>query len=580
MNEERLKMIPNPRLVKLVTLRQTGDPLKGLRELIQNAWDSHDDRIEKGEIPAPVEIVVTEEDNKSVLYFADNGAGWGKSKEEFEAKMMDLGGAWKPVERRGEFGLGRGQVLSMIYDPDTDKLEGEISVTTIINGEPWTIDDFRVEGNDITFSKAKKKGEKTLGEKDHGTQWKIVSNKPNFFDYEKIREYLKNNVKGETPVKLNGYIICFPFEGEKHSIENLADVYFQPDKDRFRVFNQGIYVGEVTIFGEWAGGWGGDINTRYKLDVNIARSEVLFEDDRWKEEVVPKIKEIIKMKIDGEEKFTDSQMAAIRIEMRYDPSLRERWKDKKIFKLSDGKVISLRELVESIKKYGRAFYGDNTDFNSKMNDMGYAILSKEMGLGTIDRILEAMGLPELGDAETAPEFAEARGEGFKEYKRITPQEKFVSKLLEKIIENSGLPPRNVKWGKAPIMEDPVTHKKYGKEAWTDGKTTIWLNREMWKDVIKEIEKGGAFQIKPILKFFPPIVHEMSHDIDTRGIIPHKTPEFFERFEKNLEKISEGATKLFKDGSLYYPPTDSYARLIHEIEVKRKERAKEELEEIL
>jgi hypothetical protein len=564
--EEKIEMKPADRLVKLTVTRQAGDPLKGICEAIQNAFDTHDDRVKLGETPAPIEVRVTDEyikgKLKSVLYISDNGIGWGETPEEFLEKMRLFGEKWKPAEARGEFGIGRGQTMSMIYDPNKDKFDGDIIVTTMIKGEPYYITGFEIRGNKILFDPPKKGGVKTLGESNKGTEWKIISNKPGFFKEDEIRKFIEENIRGEYPIKFNGELISVPVKGERFVLPD-AYVYFVKDMNEFKIFNRGI---KIVKHESIVPGWGGEIYTKIPLTTDLGRSKVFDEDENWKE-IKERIREITYNKIDTTEDFTDEQMKGVIQEMAKDKRLAERWRNKKVFKLSDGKIISLDDLIFRGKIKKGVYYGENTPYNSDLNDRLFAVLDRDFyftEMGSIDKLVEMYDLPPIYDIESSPEVAELKAVGFKEVKKkeLTADEKIASKILEKIIEESGLPPRHIRWG--------ITKAKISL-AWTDGTKTIWLNREILSPKIKDISKGGAYQLKAVIELLPHIIHEMTHEEDTRKFIPHKTRSWYEREQKVSEKIFEGFKKLFKDNKLYSPITNRFEELIHKIQ---EERAKE------
>jgi len=564
---KEIEMKGDERLPYLVATRQAGDPLKGIRELIQNAWDSHDERVARtGETPEPVDIIVKEKDNKSIFLFSDNGLGFD-SKEDFEEKIAVMGGEWKVgTGARGEFGIGKGQALGMIYDPDKDNYDGEIEITTIINGEPWTIKGFKVKNKKIYFQEAQRGGEKELGEFHTGTQWKVISNKPNFFEERKIRNYIEDNIKGEYPIKFNEQIVSPPLEGERFNIDDLAVAYFQPTKTFFLVYNRGIKAGSPEIIK----GWGGDILTKKSLVTGLARETIHEEDDKW-----IKIKESIKDKIeddiDGMEKFSDEQKLGTLHLIAENPTKNiERWKEKKIIKLSDGKIITLRDLLSRADVYGGVWYGDDTLVNSKANDLGYAIVHKDWGFWADDLndILEHLGYYKTTNSEKAEELQPIRSIGYKSFvkEELNDEEKMASRTLEKIIVESGLNPRTVVFGIGPA------------NAWTDGRTTITFSRKEFSRAIKDIGKGGAHEIRAILDMLPSLIHEMTHDDDDRGTLRHATSDFYEKYMDTEKKIIKGAKKLFKGSKMFHPAFD-YRELIHMLNQYQKQKSKELLREL-
>lgn len=572
---KKIKMESAKRLPYLVATQQAGDPKKGIRELIQNALDSHDARKKLGQEPEPINIGLGREDTKSVLYFSDNGVGWGNTVDEFVKKMKLMGAKWKDVDDRGDFGIGRGQALGMIYDPDIDNYDGTIEVTTFIQGTPYTITGFEVVGKEgeqeIVFDYPVQGGEKKFGEKNLGTEWKIVSNKPDFFDKELIEQYIIDNIRIEEPILLNRRVISPPFEGEKRII-TLRDektmkpieavVYFQKGKDEFSIYNRGL---KVDITDEIVKGWGGDIITKFNLKTGVSREKIHEEDDNYNN-IREDLTEMIIDKAETLVRFNDSQKKGLQ-QLIYDsPAVSNRLWDKKIFIQTDGSLASLSDIARSQKIFGGSWIGVDTKFNADRIDEGRVILHKDKNIWDwrVDKLLRNAGLEETTPVEQEPQFEKILVQGFKEFEP-TEKQRLASKLLEKIIIDSGIRPREVLWGKGSAR------------AWTNGKDKIWFHIDKWD--VKDIDKGGSYQARLIFSMIPTLIDEVTHDEDTRGTMKsHLTQEWLTNFQKNTFKITEGAKKLFPDEKFYTPLTDSYENLIHEIERVKARKGKEKFRE--
>jgi hypothetical protein len=261
--------------------------------------------------------------------------------------------------------------------------------------------------------------------------------------------------------------------------------------------------------------------------------------------------------IDGLDRFTNEQMDGILEFIKDKDEMAQRWEDKRIIRLCDDKVISIKNLVMRAKIRGKVFYGENDQANSRANDLGWVIVPLRSA-SEIDRILLMYGLEiQTTNAARAPELAPIYGEGYKEFKRNTKQEKIISKALEKILENSDdIRPRTVLWGKGPAG------------AWTDGRNTVWFDREIWKEKIKDVKKGGAFLVKAILDMSGTLIHEMAHDTDDRGAVRHGTSTFMENFEERGRSILNGMSVLFQDDKFLNPMTGEYESLAREKSLER------------
>lgn len=585
---ERVEMRADERLAKLVATRQSGDPKKGIRELIQNAEDTMRKRRNlTGEEPAPIEIYAGTEGGfpddglgdshpikltGSFLTFVDSGYGFD-TPEDFLEKMSIMGGEWKGVDDRGEFGIGKGQAIGMIYNPTKDDYDGEVEITTMIKGEPWRIDGFRVEGGKITFNKPYMvknwMSEEKIGDPRWGTMWHVKSNKLKTFNSEEISEYLEENVKG-IPIKLNGDMLDSETYGKKVDVPG-ATVWFRDDSAQFTVYNRGIRIAEEKV----VRGWGGDIITTKNLKTSMSREEIMQEDATWKE-IKTGVEHVIISQIDDMAKFSDEQKRGvlnILIE-REDRGLYSRWQNKRIVKLVDGKVITLQRFVEMAKSHGGFFYGGESQVNSELTDHGIPIVT-DAAHWYLDSLLKVYHPNEAwanyDKIEESIFYIERKG---KKHKLIdksawTHDEILTSKLLEEIIKESGLKPRSVLWGKAPSM------------GWTNGKDYVALNRDKFKHVIQGIKEGGAKQASIMHNLMPILIHEMAHDTDNRGTDAHATSDFYESYNDATVKLSGAAARMFREDTFYSPLFGKYIPMrVMDIEKGSKSKAMKSLKEVM
>jgi hypothetical protein len=183
---------PSRSLLKAVLTRQAGDWRKGLLELVQNAIDATEE--------PRIEFTV----DPYTLVCSDNGVGIGNTREEIIKRFAVFGNSEKRDDDAtlGHFGIGRGQTLCLIWSPELDRLDGEITVES--NG--FVLSDFRVD-EELGF---------TLSEKEYvrGTTWTIRANEPTF-DADEVAAYLREHVLIDYPVTVNGEDVRQELSGER-----------------------------------------------------------------------------------------------------------------------------------------------------------------------------------------------------------------------------------------------------------------------------------------------------------------------------------------------------------------------------
>lgn len=534
---KRGKMVAVPELVKKVMSRQAGKPKKGIRELMQNAFDSHD--LREGE-ELPIQIKVEQRPDESVLYFADSGVGWAKDPLTFYRKMKLVGHDWKD-EARGEFGIGRGQALSMIYDPDVEDYVGEAKVTTLIDSEPWTITNFGMNKT-IHFDNPKKGiDEKKLGDPEHGAQWTIVSPDPEFFTEEGIRDYVRKNVIGEYPVEVNGELVTPETRGEKHKIE------FEVDGEKyeavlylerrgiggFDVYNRGIKVARPYF----TTGWCGKVLTKFNLPATMSRENIDRKSDVWKK-MKRKIQDVIanKCKTASELNSKEREGMANLIQDRGD--LRDDFKYREVFKLADGSYASFSELGGYVDRKGKLLSGDMNKITGRMIDCGIPVLDEsELTYETKKFFAEEFGLSDPGDEDkytpkNARKSEEYSKRASKEYKKLemTHNEKLMAEAFERIQSEAGMRDkmREIRFGEGPNVN-----------AWTDGRSEVVFAREEFDNWVEKADESPADFIQTIEHLFPHFVHEVAHDEDTRGsIISHQNIDWFRNWKETAEKFMD------------------------------------------
>jgi hypothetical protein len=267
------KMVASERLLQRVIISQNGDMMTGIRELIQNSFDSYykfDTENKR------IEFSFSGRDNITGFYHTmtcrDYGKTLGSTEDEVFGNFFIFGDSDKSDEEIGEFGIGRGQTIAMIYNPDNLKLEGE---HTIISGN-FVIKDINIEEltADIYHDP----------ERVEGTMWTMTSLVPKF-DKDEIAKFIYNKYRGEIPVLVDDEVVSKVIDkensndGEYYSTP-AADIWIEFNKDyssSIDVYDRGFFVCYKPVIS----GWGGTIVTKEALKLNFARNEI-FDTETWR----------------------------------------------------------------------------------------------------------------------------------------------------------------------------------------------------------------------------------------------------------------------------------------------------------
>lgn len=481
-------------LLKDVITRQAGSPLKGIIELIQNSIDAITvQRRSKPRFKGKIEIEVNESGNQSILTFSDNGVGLGKTQKEVERNfsVFGLGNKREDTELLGEFGMGRGQTISMIYNPEKDKLDGSIEVRS--NGH--ALKNFRVD-NELSFDIEKSTPKTT------GTQWHIKSNKPRFFTRLGISKYISDNVRTDISICYNNdQIKITQPRGKKVLDDEDVSVWVEKNTSDFRLFDRAFYVCRLDV----VKGWGGTIVSRVPLKQNFARNDVIDGDAT----VTKAHKWILSNVISEIGNFTtttrlnDDKRKGILTLLENTPRWLDKWRNLKVFTLTNGKKVSYDGLSGS-----EIYSGNKGDIVcDKLNQkLGIAVLD-----GTTWSQLNVLGNERrIRDFKSAPKGSKAyqilTGISGEKHQTVvlTPEKAKLLSVFQEVFDTKS---RELRFGESKVSQ-----------GWTNGRTYVFLDIGYIDEQLERYQPLGLLRV--LVAMHGLVAHEMAHNNDDTITMQH------------------------------------------------------------
>ncbi len=378
--------------------------------------------------------------------------------------------------------MGRGQTMSMIYDPEKDCLDGCISVSS----GTYMLHNFRVD-EELSF-------EMDRCEKVTGTVWGIVSNKPKFFSVPDIEDHIRRNVRTDIAVLINGrQVDGVQPRGEKIETEKCT-VWFDKRADGFRLFDRSIYVTTLDV----VKGWGGTIVTKVAVKQNFARNDYI-EGDSVVGEVLSCVVARIVSDIDSlapNSRLNDDKRRGIIRYMYDNPAKMNEWSDLKVFSLTNGRKVSLRDIGGKEVHSGRK--GDVTA--DAIIQRGAIVLDDgfRMALSVVGKKVgkSISHYKQASQNSIAGRYLYGRAErhhnDIQDYNR---EQLALHTIFNSAYIHGG---REIKFGKSDVSD-----------GWTDGRTYVYLN---WAYVKKQFDFYRHSGIMSVLwACHGLIAHEMAHN---------------------------------------------------------------------
>lgn len=460
MEKRAFKM--SPMLLYDVISRQAGSIEKAILEIVQNAIDAKATKIELTISP-------------DRLYAYDDGVGMSESEilEYFEV----FGHSFKrdKSEYLGTFGMGRGQTFA----------QGRTIWRT--NAHEMLID-IRSNGLDYEL--------KGLESPIKGTEISINLYSPivPFFVMEKLKDWLKYV---HIPITVNGekYSQVDDNEGKWYEDED-ARILIDTSQRGLRIYNRGIYVKTDMGFSVRV-----VVITKSNLMVNFARNDIMDGCPLW-HRISDKVRShLIDVLSDPNHYHNiDTKRQVVRLISESDA--KSRLGDIKAFKTGNDQWVSYNEVMSN----GNVSFCGNKDSriaDTYMQRSGNIVL---MNRPEYKNIFKGEGII----INSFNELTKSIKIKIKDYKPKENETELVA-LACRMMRVMGFN-RHLKFAE---REDA--------SAWTDGKRTVWLNRN-----ILQLPRERF-----IFAAYENIVHEMAHDTDTGRSNLHGE-DFYHRYYDLVE----------------------------------------------
>jgi hypothetical protein len=532
--------VPKKGLLKQVFINQAGDYRKGMIELIQNAEDGWLMRWAEENVPrrpgetedewyrrvesemkkrSPEELlkglVIEVEVKGKELRFSDNGRGIYY--EEADRVWTEVGPSWKASISTlyGEKGIGRGQVVAMLFDPSIDNIRGNVEVRS---HDLWIHDyDLSCSKPGVTFHVDRLEPPMERP----GLTW-IVRREDREWKDEEIKEYLKKAVPPWAPytVLFNGKPLHEEREKKWDLVLNtsLWTLYLRETSGEILVRNPYRPIREYNL----VYGVSGELSIKVPVQQNMARDDIVSSDPNWErvsKEVKRAILEHLLSKAQRNPKsLTLEQVKGLLWGVEEDFDLRMKARDVKFIPNARGdRYYSLSDLEGKKVWFGKR--GDR--LTGDAIDQGFIVLPSEFeGLWRIEYLLKGLGasFDNLKFAPVKPPY----------YREFTAEEETEEERLFtsfwKFVSGTG---RSIRVGESTTAL-----------AWTDGISYIAFNRKYipvdavrrgdWRTVFLETFKTMAHE----LSHERPDIYEDSHDYDQCK----RELEFMEVLVRNFNKL--------------------------------------------
>ncbi len=532
------EMVASSRLLQKVIISQNGDMMTGIRELLQNAVDSYHGFESIGE--RRIEFNFSDKDNITGYYQTltcrDYGKTLGATEEEVFSNFFIFGESDKTAEEVGEFGIGRGQTMAMIYNPDTLQLEGE---HTIRSGN-FIIRNINIEHLTADIEESE--------ERVDGTVWVIFSMVPKF-DVDEISKFIRDKYRGTIPVFIGDEQVSKVMDAQSSKDGDfystpMADVWLDFNKDystSISVYDRGFYVCE-----KWPiSGWGGTVVTREALKLNFARNEI-FDTDTWRR-IQDFIRRAILAKIRMEDFGECCREKKRGLAQLYVKSVddRDALKDFPMVELANGKWITPSALLAAPEVYVAS---KGSVIAIEGIEKGKVVLSKDSPFAAF---IAAMNV-EVIDFSNSSLAAEIARNKFSDT-LTTVKEREVIELLNKIFVVPGITFREIRVGS---YTDPKM------KAWTQPKeNVIYINRPTLRAWMKDVPASRV-----PLRAISQLAHQYSHSEDNRELDEHGYA-FCEREAQMFKELID-VYDAYLDQAKFTKPYSPHQRLLLEsIKVK-------------
>lgn len=454
--------------------KQAGNNEKPIIEIVQNARDAN---------ATHLHITL----DKKTLTAIDNGKGMTLDEIMTRFKIICHAEKRQNDDSIGEFGVGRFQVFNM-------------GKTT------WKTNDYKLT---VDLSKSHEFKIEKLDEPIKGTEIHVVFFSPLSYSWS-----VKDNIISYKRAILPRDDMEIYFNEEKHT-RTISEITELSDEN-FLVFNSfemanNIYSQNLRICYNRDSVFGYNINCIIKMDLNQARNEFINEAETTKL-LNKKIVECEKYFLLKNKRFDDKQCKSIMQMILEDKIEIKEIEDKKIFKRTDGRYLTLDDL-----KSKKILFGSRNIWSDNCIQKGYNVIDYNFRR-LVEEIDTHSSLCLEYEEKSVKEISEVGYKNPADEKKLGSDVRYLYLarelnriVLDKVIKDI----RDIEVGDSDVSD-----------AWTDGYEKIWINKHVFSRLG---DKTDA-----ILKLWSIMCHEYAHDDDTMEDDYHNL-DFYEKYHKITQK---------------------------------------------
>ena len=562
-----------PAIVMHLIKSQAGSLAKAVLEAVQNAIDAG---------ATQVDI----ESSETSLMIADNGRGF-QSKEEIAAWFEVFGFEHQGLDRTfGAFGIGRGQMWNFASTAwRTQEFEMRVDV--------------RKSGLDYELAEGMQKVEGLRIDARLYERMRTAELLTFQRELGELCEY------AQIPVKLNGKVISKDAKNEKWTHET-DDAYIRlsDSAKQLAIYNMGVLV---RGYSSYHFGVGGVVVTKKRLELNMARNDVLQSNCSVFKRIKPFLQSKADERVKRSEKLSEAQMANLALrflagELSYsEVSSKRLISDMRGAKMTIDRFMSKAgsTIDKTVTVIGD---GERSAMAERFHRSGDCFVLGEVTLGRfgartvqelVDAITAAMHKDSLlryghshyaeGPADWVKcvedwrEACKGLTDGYEEVPadEWTAGEKAAMAALERAddvvrsaikgagcieeLDDEWLPARKLRLGVSDVAE-----------AWTNGKDRIWINRTLLKRLKNGI--GGTMSLVGVM------VHEYLHQAPSTETHAHDLA-FYERVERVMLHDDEEGRGAATVGSAAEAAMREYAKQCAKLNVKASTKSMRSLDSV-
>jgi len=512
---EKIQFEQSKELLKQVFCDQAGDIYKGIMEAVQNLSDGIFEAEEKGLLNRENSRIEVNTDGEQ-LVIGGNGIGMTDEDANGVFKIFGISQKRGNKNRLGEKGMGRGQIISMVYDSADDSMVGSCEVISGNREVGGSIRIFDIDVPSLTFRV------ENPGTRFKGTKWILTKNEGNWNTVD-IKKYVEENLAMlPIPIYVNQTKMNKKITKEKFErVIKTDDAVIGLNRwgTSFTLYERGLKVNEYDILS----GYSGTIISKVPLKLNFARNDVKHDDRSWMGIRKDLKDELLRMALSTKDSSLDGNKVDGLLEAlsndEFSSHDRQEVLAKKMFVTALGDRLSLND----IQRKGNVVWGSNRSRKSDAaSRCGHIVIPHTW---EADSVFEELGVEamQLEDVHISQSDA-------KQFERHEiPQYK-----IELIYFLEQYSHRRIEIGKSP-----------GFKAWTNGTDRItWNDTNIPWDKVKDAIKTGNWDTV-FWKMVKTLSHELAHDDNDEFTDVHGV-EFYQRQVDEMYRITKEYFRAMKE----------------------------------